>query len=352
MSLKVAINGFGRIGRCVLRRALSTGKVEVVAINDVFDSKMYPMMAHLFKYDSVFRTWPEDVKVEGDALVIGGKKIKILSEKDPTKLPWKDLGADVVIESTGKFLSPAKANLHIKGGTKKVILTAPSKSSPPDELEKLGYGKADVDGTFVLGVNDQLYDPKNHHIISNASCTTNCLAPVAKVLNDHFKIKSGFMTTIHAYTNDQRLVDLPHDDIRRARAAAVSMIPTKTGAAKAIGLVIPELEGKLDGIAIRVPTPDVSIVDLTVAVEKDTTKEEVNAAIKAAADGPMKGILLYQTDQCVSVDFTGNDASSIFDVALTKVIDKKMVKIFSWYDNEWGYSCRVVDLAVLLGSKL
>jgi len=324
--MKVGINGFGRIGRLVFRRILEVGDVDVVAVNDLTSAEV---LAHLLKYDSVHGTIPNEVKATGDAIIVDGKEIKVLAQKDPAQLPWKDLGVDLVIESTGKFRDREKASLHLQAGAKKVIITAPAKGQ---------------DITVVMGVNEKMYDKNNHHIISNASCTTNCLAPIVKVLHDNFNIQKGFMTTIHAYTNDQVILDFPHKDLRRARAAAMSMIPTSTGAASAIGEVIPELKGKLDGIAIRVPTPDVSIVDFAALVEKETTKEEVNAALKAAAEGPMKGILAYCEAPLVSMDFLHDAHSSIVDAQLTNV-KGNLVKVFSWYDNEWGYSCRVVDLA-------
>jgi len=324
--MKVGINGFGRIGRLVFRRILEVGDVDVVAVNDLTSAEV---LAHLLKYDSVHGTIPNEVKATEDAIIVDGKEIKVLAQKDPAQLPWKDLGVDLVIESTGKFRDREKASLHLQAGAKKVIITAPAKGQ---------------DITVVMGVNEKMYDKNNHHIISNASCTTNCLAPIVKVLHDNFNIQKGFMTTIHAYTNDQVILDFPHKDLRRARAAAMSMIPTSTGAASAIGEVIPELKGKLDGIAIRVPTPDVSIVDFAALVEKETTKEEVNAALKAAAEGPMKGILAYCEAPLVSMDFLHDAHSSIVDAQLTNV-KGNLVKVFSWYDNEWGYSCRVVDLA-------
>jgi len=326
MDMKVGINGFGRIGRLVFRRILEVGDVDVVAVNDLTSAEV---LAHLLKYDSVHGTIPNEVKATEDAIIVDGKEIKVLAQKDPAQLPWGDLGVDLVIESTGKFRDREKASLHLQAGAKKVIITAPAKGQ---------------DITVVMGVNEKMYDKNNHHIISNASCTTNCLAPIVKVLHDNFNIQKGFMTTIHAYTNDQVILDFPHKDLRRARAAAMSMIPTSTGAASAIGEVIPELMGKLDGIAIRVPTPDVSIVDFAALVEKETTKEEVNAALKAAAEGPMKGILAYCEAPLVSMDFLHDAHSSIVDAQLTNV-KGNLVKVFSWYDNEWGYSCRVVDLA-------
>ncbi|NSW77169.1 MAG: type I glyceraldehyde-3-phosphate dehydrogenase [Candidatus Atribacteria bacterium] len=326
MDMKVGINGFGRIGRLVFRRILEVGDVDVVAVNDLTSAEV---LAHLLKYDSVHGTIPNEVKATEDAIIVDGKEIKVLAQKDPAQLPWKDLGVDLVIESTGKFRDREKASLHLQAGAKKVIITAPAKGQ---------------DVTIVMGVNEKMYDKNNHHIISNASCTTNCLAPIVKVLHENFNIQKGLMTTIHAYTNDQVILDFPHKDLRRARAAAMSMIPTSTGAASAIGEVIPELKGKLDGIAIRVPTPDVSVVDFAAVVEKEPTKEEVNAALKKAAEGEMKGILAYCEAPLVSMDFLHNAHSSIVDAQLTNV-KGNLVKVFSWYDNEWGYSCRVVDLA-------
>jgi glyceraldehyde 3-phosphate dehydrogenase len=326
MAIRVGINGFGRIGRCALRAALKKGKdFDFVAINDLTDPKT---LAHLLRYDSVHGISDFEVGFEGDSLIVNGKKIKVLVEKDPANLPWKNLGVDVVIESTGLFTKRDQATKHLQAGAKKVIITAPAK---------------EPDLTVVLGVNFDKYDKSKHHIVSNASCTTNCLAPITKVINDKFGIEYGLMTTIHSYTNDQRILDLPHKDLRRARAAALSMIPTSTGAAKAIGEVIPELKGKLDGLAIRVPTPNVSIVDLTAIVKKDVTAEEINRAISEASNSSMKGYLQYCEEPMVSVDFKGNEFSSIFDAELTKVIGR-LVKVFSWYDNEWGYSNRVVDL--------
>lgn len=324
--MKVGINGFGRIGRLVFRRILEVGDVDVVAVNDLTSAEV---LAHLLKYDSVHGTIPNEVKATEDSIIVDGKEIKVLAQKDPAQLPWKDLGVDLVIESTGKFRDREKASLHLQAGAKKVIITAPAKGQ---------------DITIVMGVNEKMYDKNTHHIISNASCTTNCLAPIVKVLHENFNIQKGLMTTIHAYTNDQVILDFPHKDLRRARAAAMSMIPTSTGAASAIGEVIPELKGKLDGIAIRVPTPDVSVVDFAAVVEKEPTKEEVNAALKKAAEGEMKGILAYCEAPLVSMDFLHNAHSSIVDAQLTNV-KGNLVKVFSWYDNEWGYSCRVVDLA-------
>jgi glyceraldehyde 3-phosphate dehydrogenase len=332
-NIKVAINGFGRIGRLTFRASLDKSDIEVVAVNDLTNSKT---LAHLLKYASVHGKFPGTVTTDGDDLVVNGKKIKVFAEKDPAALPWKDLGIDVVVESTGVFRSRDKINKHLEAGAKKVILTVPSKSAD------------DVDATVVLGVNDQDIKPE-HKIYSNASCTTNCLAPFAKVLNDKFGVVRGLMNTIHSYTNDQIILDAPHSDLRRARAAAMSIIPTTTGAAKAVGLVIPALKGKLDGFALRVPTPDGSVVDLTVELAKETTKEEINAAMKEAAEGPMKGILEYCVDPIVSTDVIGNSHSSVFDSLMTQVIDGKFVKVLSWYDNEYGYSCRVVDLIEKIG---
>ena len=336
MAIRVAINGFGRIGRLVLRSAKQAGSTDLdfVAVNDLTDSKT---LAHLLKHDSVHGRYPGDVEVVDGGLRVDGDEIKVFAEKDPAKLPWADLGVDIVVESTGLFRSREKASAHLEAGAKKVIISAPAKNE---------------DITIVLGVNEESYDPDNHHVISNASCTTNCLAPVVKVIMDAFGFRHGFMTTVHSYTNDQNILDLPHKDLRRARAAAMSMIPTTTGAAKATGLVIPGVKGKIDGIAIRVPTPDVSVVDLVAEVEKDTTVEEVNAAFKAAADGAMKGILGASAEELVSVDYTGDGHSSIVDLPSTNVIDGRMVKVLSWYDNEWGYSRRVVDLVSYVGERL
>jgi glyceraldehyde 3-phosphate dehydrogenase len=326
MSVKIGINGFGRIGRNVFRIAEKNADIEVAAINDMFAPDQ---LAILLKYDSVYRRFDGDIEVTGDGFRVNGKDIKVFKEKDPSKLPWKDLGVDLVIESTGVFRKREQIAMHLSAGAKKVILTVPAKD--------------EIDRTIVLGVNDEMLKPGDQ-IVSNASCTTNCLAPVAKVLNDNFTISRGLMTTIHAYTNDQRLLDLPHSDFRRARSAAINLIPTTTGAAKAIGKVIPELNGKLDGMAMRVPMPIGSIVDLVVEVGKDVTKDEVNEAMKKAAEGPMKGYLEYCEDPIVSSDVIQNPASSIFDSLATMLIDKRMVKVVSWYDNEWGYSNRVVDL--------
>ena len=324
MTVRVAINGFGRIGRTFFRAARAEAKgFEIVAINDLTDPKT---LANLLKYDSIMGRLGVDVEVKDDVLVVDGKEIKILAERNPADLPWKDLGVDVVLESTGFFTEGSKAQAHIDAGAKKVIISAPGKN---------------IDGTFVMGVNDDQYDPQNHHIVSNASCTTNCLAPLAKVLNDSFGIEKGLMTTIHAYTADQRLQDAPHSDLRRARAAAVNMVPTSTGAAAAVGLVLPELKGKLDGFAVRVPTITGSITDLTFTASREVTKEEVNAALKAAAEGPMKGIIKYSEDPIVSKDIEGEGISTIFDAPLTKVIGDQ-VKVIAWYDNEYGYVSRLV----------
>lgn len=327
-TIKVGINGFGRIGRLTFRALLNKKNVEVVAFNDLTDAKT---LAHLFKYDSVHGKFNGDVSVDGDSLVINGKKIRVYAEKDPANLPWKELGVEIVAECTGIFRTREKMMKHITAGAKKVVLSVPSDN------------KEDVDLTIVLGVNDNKLT-KEMQLISNASCTTNCLAPVAKVLNDKFGIKKGLMNTIHSYTNDQIILDAPHKDLRRARAAAVSMIPTKTGAAKAIGLVIPELDGKMDGFAVRVPTPDGSLVDLTCELSRSVTKDEINAAMKEAADGPMKGILEYLDEPLVSCDIIGNPHSSIYDSLMTKVIDGNLIKIIAWYDNEVGYSSRLADL--------
>ena len=334
--VKIAINGFGRIGRISFRNIQSKNNLEVVAINDLTDAQT---LAHLLKYDSVHGRFNGEVYAEGEFLVVNGKKIRVFAEKDPENLPWGELGIDIVIESTGIFRNKEKMGKHIKAGAKKVILTVPA-----DKAE-------DVDATVVLGVNDNILT-KEMTCISNASCTTNCLAPVAKILNDKFGVKRGLMNTVHSYTNDQQILDLPHKDLRRARAAAVSIIPTSTGAAKAVGLVIPELKGKLDGFSMRVPTPDGSVVDLTVELEKTVTKEEINAAMKEAAQGAMKGILEYTEDPIVSCDIVGNPHSSIFDSKLTMVLEGNMVKVVSWYDNENGYSNRVCDLAERLAKLI
>ncbi|HLL47642.1 MAG TPA: type I glyceraldehyde-3-phosphate dehydrogenase [Longimicrobiaceae bacterium] len=335
MALRVAINGFGRIGRNVLRAAKQEGVADVdfVAVNDLTDTKT---LAHLLRHDSVHRHYPGTVEARENALVVDGDEVRVFSEKDPSALPWRDLGVDVVIESTGRFTKRADAAKHIDAGAKKVIISAPAK---------------DEDITIVLGVNEDQYDSANHHVISNASCTTNCLAPVVKVLLDEFGWRRGLMTTVHAYTNDQQILDLPHKDLRRARAAGMSIIPTTTGAAKATGLVIPEVKGKIDGVAMRVPTPDVSIVDLTAELEKDVTAEQVNDALRRAAEGRMKGILAFEEEELVSVDYTGHPASSIVDAPSTNVL-AGMVKVMAWYDNEWGYSNRCVDLARYIGARL
>jgi glyceraldehyde 3-phosphate dehydrogenase len=333
MSVKVAINGFGRIGRNVFKVISQRSDMEVVALNDLTDAKT---LAHLLKYDSVYGKFAKEIAVSGDSIVVDGKTIKILSERDPKNLPWKELGVDVVIESTGVFRKREQIAMHIEAGAKKAILTVPSKDK--------------IDNTIVLGVNDNDLKAEDL-IVSNASCTTNCLAPIAKVLNDNFGIIEGLMTTIHAYTSDQNILDLPHSDLRRARAAALSIIPTTTGAAKAVGLVIPELDGKLNGLAMRVPTPTGSIVDLTVKLSKDVSIEEVNSAMKKAASGPMKGILEYCEDPIVSADVIGNSHSSIYDSLSLMKIGQGFFKILSWYDNEWGYSCRVVDLVKLMMSE-
>jgi glyceraldehyde 3-phosphate dehydrogenase len=334
MSVKVAINGFGRIGRNIVRAGLHRKDIEFVAVNDLTDTKT---LAHLLKYDSVLGRLAEEVKIESDAISVGGKRLKVFAQRDPGELDWASVGAQIVVESTGHFTDATKAAKHLRGPVKKVIISAPASNE---------------DITLVLGVNDSMYDPAKHHVISNASCTTNCLAPLAKVLDDKFKILKGSMTTIHSYTNDQPILDFPHKDLRRARAAAINMIPTSTGAAKAIGLVMPHLKGKLDGYSMRVPTPDVSVVDLVAVLEKNTTTEEVNAALKSAAGGALKGILDYTEDPVVSSDMLHNPNSSIVDAALTKVLDGNLVKVVAWYDNEWGYSSRVVDLIALLAKTL
>ena len=334
MAIKVGINGFGRIGRMFLRAALTKKELEIVAVNDITDAQT---LAHLLKYDSIHGTLHHEVKTEGGHIYLDGKQMQVLAERDPSKLPWGKLGVQVVVESTGLFTARDKAAMHLAAGAKKVVISAPADG-------------ADV--TLCLGVNQDTYDPKKHDVISNASCTTNCLAPIAKVLHEKYVITCGLMTTIHSYTSDQSLQDTPHKDLRRARAAALSMIPTSTGAAKAIGLVLPALQGKLDGLAIRVPTANVSVVDLTAVVEKDADDKSVNAAMKAAAEGPLKGILAYSEAPLVSVDLNGNPHSSIFDAPLTKVAGKRLVKIFSWYDNEWGYSNRLADIAAFVAGKL
>ncbi|OFW09963.1 MAG: type I glyceraldehyde-3-phosphate dehydrogenase [Acidobacteria bacterium RIFCSPLOWO2_12_FULL_59_11] len=333
MSIRIGINGFGRIGRNIFRASLGDPEVEFVAVNDITSPQT---LAHLLKYDSILGNLRNVVSADQDCLRVDGKSLRVFAEKDPAKIDWDSVGAQIVVESTGLFTNAADAKKHLRGGVKKVIISAPAKGE---------------DLTVVLGVNEAAYNQARHHIISNASCTTNCLAPVAKVLQDRFGIRSGAITTIHSYTNDQHLLDLPHKDLRRARAAALSMIPTSTGAAKAVNLVIPELKGKLDGFAMRVPTPNVSVVDLVVFVEKATSVEEVNAAMKQAAEGPMKGILGYTEEELVSVDFRGDERSSIVDALLTRVIASNCVKVIAWYDNEWGYSCRVRDLIRFLASK-
>ena len=330
MALRVAVNGFGRIGRCVLRAAVQAQEFEFVAINDLTDAKT---LAHLLKYDSVHGKFPGEVSVDGDSIIVNGKAIKVLAVKNPAELPWKDLKIDIVLESTGLFTAREKAAQHLTAGAKKVIISAPA---------------TDPDLTIVLGVNEKEYDKNKHHIVSNASCTTNCLAPVAKVLQDSFGIEKGLVTTVHSYTNDQNILDLPHKDLRRARAAALSMIPTTTGAAKAVSLVLPALKGKLDGMAIRVPTPNVSVVDLVAVLSKPADAQQVNAALKQAAEGPLKGILGFCEEPLVSSDFNGTTLSSIVDAPCTKVIDGNMVKVISWYDNEMGFSSRVVGLMKIL----
>jgi glyceraldehyde 3-phosphate dehydrogenase len=333
MPVRVGINGFGRIGRNIMRAALGDKNIDFVAVNDLTSAHT---LAHLLKYDSVLGNLHAEVQAKESTISVDGDEFKVLSMRDPAQLPWKDLGVDIVFESTGLFTDRDSAAKHIAAGAKKVVITAPAK-------------KPDI--TVVLGVNDEKYDPAQHQIISNASCTTNCLAPLAKVLHQKFGIKKGWMTTIHSYTNDQHLLDLPHKDLRRARAAALSMIPTSTGAASAVGEVLPELKGKLDGFAMRVPTPNVSVVDLAAILEKKTSAEEVNAAFKEASEGSLKGLLQYSTDELVSIDFKGNPHSSIIDSAYTKVMDGDFVKVLSWYDNEWGYSNRCVDLVRLLVKK-
>jgi len=333
MAMRVAINGFGRIGRNFMRTSKGYADLEIVAINDLTDAKT---LAHLLKYDSVHGIFDADVSTKDGAIVVDGKEIKVFAERGPEKLPWKDLKVDIVIESTGLFTDRPSAAKHLDAGAKWVIISAPAK---------------DPDVTVCLGINDEILDPSKHKVISNASCTTNCLAPVAKVLHKEFGIIRGLMTTVHSYTNDQRILDLPHKDLRRARAAALSMIPSTTGAAKAIGLVLPELKGKLDGFAMRVTTPNVSAVDLVAELNKDTSDAEVNAALKKWAEGPMKGILQYTEEELVSIDFNGNPHSSIVDASLTKVMEKRMVKVIAWYDNEWGYSSRLRDLVGVIGKR-
>jgi len=334
VATRIAINGFGRIGRMFFRAALNKKDLEVVAVNDITDA---PTLAHLLKYDSVHGALPHAVKAEGDQIMVDGHAFKVLAERDPAKLPWKQLGVQVVVESTGLFTERPKAALHLGAGARKVVISAPADGA---------------DLTMCLGVNHGAYDPARHDVVSNASCTTNCLAPVAKVLNDSFGIVYGLMTTVHGYTQDQMLQDGPHKDLRRARAAALSMVPTSTGAAKAIGLVLPALKGKLDGIAVRVPTPNVSLVDLTATLDRDADEKAVNAAMKKAADGDLKGILEYNDAPLVSIDFNNNPHSSIFDAPLTKVLGQRLVKIFSWYDNEWGYSNRLADVTAFIAAKL
>ena len=334
MALKLAINGFGRIGRCIVRAALSRGeKLDIVAVNDLDKPSA---LAYLFKYDSVHRTWPGKVSASDKGIVIDGRELKVIAERDPAALPWRALGVDIVLECTGLFTERAAAEKHLAAGAKKVVISAPAKGP---------------DITLAFGINHDKYDPKKHHIISNASCTTNCLAPTAKVLLDSFGIEKGLMTTIHSYTNDQRILDLTHPDLRRARAAALSMIPTSTGAAKAIGDVLPALKGRLNGLAIRVPTPNVSLVDLTVVTSKNTTIQEVNAAYQRAAEGPLKGILDYADSPTVSVDYNGDPHSAIFDSTSTFVMENNLVKVLSWYDNEWGFSNRMVDVARFVASQ-
>ncbi len=334
MAVKVGINGFGRIGRNILRTALDDKNFELVAVNDLTDPKT---LAHLLKYDSILGNLKHDVRAEADSISVGGKKFKVFKEKDPAAIPWESVGAQIVIESTGRFTKAEDAKKHLRGPVKKVIISAPATGE---------------DVTIVLGVNHDKYDPAKHHIVSNASCTTNCLAPIAKVIHDNFTIQSGTMTTIHSYTNDQVILDFPHKDLRRARAAALSMIPTSTGAAKALHLAIPELKGKMDGFSLRVPTPDVSVVDMVAFVEKKTTVEEVNAALKKASEsGPLKGYLGYETEELVSMDYRGDPRSSIVDALMTRVVASNCIKVISWYDNEWGYSCRVRDMVDFMSQK-
>jgi glyceraldehyde 3-phosphate dehydrogenase len=333
MPIKVGINGFGRIGRNVVRAGYQRNDVEFVAVNDLTDTKT---LAHLLKYDSVLGPLEEEITHDADSITLAGKKIKVFAQKDPAQLDWSSVGAQIVVESTGKFTDAKEACKHIRGTVKKVIISAPAKNE---------------DVTIVLGVNDDMYDPTRHNIVSNASCTTNCLAPMVKVLYDNFGIQKGSMTTIHSYTNDQNVLDFPHKDLRRARAAALNMIPTTTGAAKAIGLVMPQLKGKLDGYAMRVPTPNVSVVDLVAVTDKQTSTVEVNAAMKNAATGDLKGILAYTEDPVVSSDLMHNSNSSIVDSEMTKVLDGNLVKVVAWYDNEWGYSCRLVDLIAFIAEK-
>jgi glyceraldehyde 3-phosphate dehydrogenase len=333
MAVRVGINGFGRIGRCVMRIGATNPDIEFVAINDLTDSKT---LAHLLKYDSVHGRFEGNVEATGDSLRVGDRSVRVLSERDPAKLPWGELGADIVIESTGLFTKRADAAKHLAAGASKVVISAPA---------------TEPDATFAMGVNDDTYDPASHHVVSNASCTTNCLAPVAKVLLQQFGLKRGWMTTTHAYTNDQRILDLPHSDLRRARAAAISMIPTSTGAARAVGLVLPELAGKLDGIAIRVPTFDVSVVDLVAELEREVTADQVNEAFRKASEGPMAGVLDVCDEPLVSIDFRGDPHSSIVDSANTKVLGGTLVKVLTWYDNEWGYANRIVDLVRMIAAR-
>ncbi|MCI0354533.1 MAG: type I glyceraldehyde-3-phosphate dehydrogenase [Acidobacteria bacterium] len=333
MAIKVGINGFGRIGRNILRTSLGDKELEFVAVNDLTDPKT---LAHLLKYDSILGNLSENVSSDQDSIQVDGRDIQVFAEKDPAKIPWEKVGAQIVVESTGRFTNAEDAKKHLRGPVKKVIISAPAKNE---------------DLTIVMGVNEDKYDPAKHTVVSNASCTTNCLAPIAKVMNDNFTIKSGTMTTIHSYTNDQVILDFPHKDLRRARGAALSMIPTSTGAAKALHLVVPELKGKLDGFAMRVPTPNVSVVDLVAFVEKATTVEEVNAAMKKASEGSMKGYLGYEENELVSMDYRGDSRSSIVDAPLTRVVAGNCVKVISWYDNEWGYSCRVRDLIKYMAKK-
>lgn len=333
MAIKVGINGFGRIGRNVLRTALGDAEIDFVAVNDLTDTKT---LAHLLKYDSILGNLSNDISHTENSIKVDRDEFRVFSEKDPSLIPWEEVGAEIVIESTGRFTNAEDARKHLRGGVKKVVISAPAKGE---------------DVTIVLGVNDEMYDPVNHQIISNASCTTNCLAPVAKVIHENFTIKNALMNTIHSYTNDQQLLDLPHKDLRRARAAALSMIPTSTGAAKAIALVIPELKGKFDGISVRVPTPNVSLVDVVINVERATSVEAVNQALKDAADGAMKGVLAFSIEPLVSIDFRGNSNSSIVDSENTKVIGETCIKVLAWYDNEWGYSCRVRDLIKFIAAR-
>lgn len=333
MSLKVGINGFGRIGRLVFRSAFTNPEIDVVAVNDLTDAKT---LAHLLKYDSVHGIFNAEVKATENSIIVNGKEVRVTAEKDPAALPWKELGVQIAVESTGRFTKRADAAKHLEAGAQKVIISAPAKEE---------------DITIVLGVNEEKYDPANHHVISNASCTTNCLAPFAKVIHQNFGIVKGLMTTVHSYTNDQHILDLPHKDLRRARAGAMSIIPTTTGAAKAVALVLPELKGRLNGFSLRVPTPNVSVVDLVIELKKSTTAEEINAALKASAENELKGILQYCDEPLVSKDFNGNSHSSIIDALSTMVIEGNMAKVVSWYDNEWGYSCRVVDLISYVAGK-